>query len=358
MRRKIHPFLTAAAATALLCLVLFLFSPASRPVRGRLTLWYVEGDCARETMERTLARCREESGVAVEARCFADEDALAEAFETGRPDLLYCDHLRAVVLDRQVPLAEVPTPLSLPAALLDAGPRPGRAFLPVGARVPLLLTAGESAPEADSFEALFDAAGPEFRIAADSWSELLYGAMLSKGREMHGRLELDGRDRSYTALYNHMAQAALRGGLENLRGGAERYVREGLLSAAVVRSTVLAQGDYEGLAIRTVPLPEGGAPQRAAELMGFALLDAARAEDAESFWEWLWSGTNNAELALATGLVPVTELPDGSGDGEAETLLRALAQEGELRWLDPEADYAANREDCERLLRRTLDLLD
>nr|MCR5575745.1 hypothetical protein [Oscillospiraceae bacterium] len=83
----------AAVVTLLICLLLFYRAPAGTRAEEKLILWYAETECAAAGMEELAARCEKETGLAVEAVGFADENALADACAGGRPSLLWCSHL-------------------------------------------------------------------------------------------------------------------------------------------------------------------------------------------------------------------------------------------------------------------------
>lgn len=346
----------------LLCLGMFFYNKKTEEAlpesMGILTLWYAEPDLSPAVMESLLTRCREESGIFVNAERFAGEQALAEAFETGRPDLLFCSHIRAAQIDGGEGLAAVAEALPLPETLTEAGSMVGASFFPIGMRLPLLLTNTTlTTAQFDSLESLLLAARETPFITSDEWSMLLYTAMSAEGRQMQGVLEKDRENKRYVALYNLLAEAYFRGGLVVTQENAAEYVRQGLLSCAIVRSTAPAGLEDAGLAFQPVPLPDGAKERYPAELMGFALLQGANTETAERFAQWLRNSQGTKE-ALAAGLVPITR-----GDAGTETsgalgkFLLSFVGKETLFLPDAEEPFFENRASCEQSLRKALELL-
>ena len=358
MKRRLFTALAAVVLAALLSLALYRFTPVSRQAHGSLTLWYTERDCPSPVMEALLADYRAETRRVVLATAFPDEQALADAFEGGRPDLLFCSQLRAWDLNERERLSAPEGLPPLPESVEGVIP-PG--FRPVGGRLPVLLYDPAALPAApESLEALLDQAGEAGTpyLTADSWAALLYEGMLSLGQELHGSLELDVTNKNYVRLYNKLAEAAFSGGLVELSDGPAA-VRQGLLPCAAVSSTAAVGQDGEaGAAVSLLPLPQKGERLYAAELMGFALLGERTAEgEAQAFLSWLAIGGRDGALALRAGLAPLTAGAALTAESALERVLLTLTEEGRLRFLDPESDYCQNREALEARLRASLDLL-
>ena len=301
MKRNIPWALIAVPLAALLCLALYYGTPVSKTARGNLTLWYAETDCPRPVMEALLDAYRDETRRLVTAAAFPDEASLAAAFESGRPDLLLCSHVRAFDMDEREGLTVLQDMPPLPEAVEGVSPQIGASFFPFGARLPLLVAdAGRFPIAPESLEALLgqaEEAGAPF-LAADSWADVLYQGMFARGSELHGNLKTDLRDESCKALYNALAQAAYAGALADVSGAAG-YVRQGLLPCAIVSSQTLAGlEDASGLRVFPLPQPEGGRAAYSAELMGFAVLAGKKtAGEAKAFLNWLAIGERGAALA-------------------------------------------------------------
>ena len=357
-RRLLRLALIAAAALA--CLAIALLG-RFRPVEHTqgITLWYTAEDCPDTVMESLLDVYRQETGSWVEGVCFENEGELGAAFETGRPDLLFCSHIRAAQLDEREPLGTLASPLPIPTKLADVRPAVGVSFCPVGSRLPLLL-ADTAHAEGDfpDFETLLDTAEGAPFLASDCWAELLYSECLAAGGGMTGLAAKDAEDPVYAALYNRVAGAAFRGEVIAAENAAD-YVRLGELPCAVTRSTKLAGLDRNDLTFRAfpLPLPKDGQARYPAELMGFAPLAGADMQAAERFLQWLGHG-RAPEMALAAGLVPAADAYTGRGaDSDFARVLVGLAAGETLFWPDADEPFFQNRAACEAALRETLDLL-
>jgi len=344
------------AVAAALCVGMVYFSRGEAPKSGgSLTLWYVEDDCAPAVMRSLLERCRKETGILVEETAFADEKALGEAFDNGKPDLLFCNHFRAASLAQRGKLSPLSAPRAFSESLKTAGEEIGSSFFPIGGRLPVLLTNTTLNSESyETLEALLTAAGTQPFVLADDLSDLLFAAALSEGHWIKGEPEADKADYVFVSLYNMLAESAFLGGLRPMEAAAD-YVRQGMIPCAITRSTALAGADEPDLRVSLPPLPEGGTRLYPAELMGFALMEGIYMPSAESFVEWLYSGTEDSAAALSAGLVPIhTGAP---GENGIEKSLAAFAQSGLVCFLAPDTEFYLNRADWEPRLRTALDLL-
>ena len=337
---------TAALIALAVCLILFWLAPARTRVEGELVLWYAGTDCSEEGMKALAARCEKETGLHVEAVGFPDERALADAFAEGRPDLLWCSHVRAYDIDRGEGLIALPETAACPEGSAEG-------FFPLGARLPVLLRSTARLPEAPaSLEALLES-GEKDVLGAECWADVLYEAMAALGHSMSGLRTADSAEPDYVRLYNLLGRAAFDGAAVNAPDAADR-VRQGSLAAAVVDSMALAQWEGDGLLVDPLPLPAGAAPRYAGIWMGFA-----RTKDGpvtEAFLRWLSDKGRSTELALSLGLVP---FHPGAGEGKtpAESALLRIARGAAVSALDPGCSYLKNREACEQGLRLSLDLL-
>jgi hypothetical protein len=339
------------AAAAVLCLLMARFAGNSqRDMRGSLTLWYAETDCPQTVMDGFAAVCRGESGIGIRAVAFADEDALGDAFENERPDLIFCSHFRAGSLAERGRLAGVQNSTDA-----ETGEWIGRAFFPIGARLPLLLTNTALADgKIENLEALLSADDTAV-LASNDWAELLFTAMYAYGRAMQGIPEADREDGVYRRLYNTLAEAAFRGALVLTGEATVDYVRQGLVPYAVVRSTEVAGLRDEKLSVSLLPLPKDAQLLYPAELMGFAVLEGNDAGSTEIFLSWLSGGTQGAAASLAAGLVPLNT--SVSGKSAIEKTLVEIAKSGELRYPTMDTVFYDRRAACERQLQEALDLL-
>ena len=341
-------------AALLLCVGMLVWSVQTEKNRpaftGRLSLWYAENDCPTPLMDALMKRCREKTGLWIEATAFENQKALGEAFEKGAPDLLYCSHLRAEKLAEQGSLEALPEPVGV----TEPWPWVGLSFFPLGSHLPLLLVDTARAPaEWESLEELYAAEdGP--RMVSDDWSELLFTALYNEGYTMRAD-EQDRENETWLSAYNALAEAVFRGAIVGVPERAADYVRSGAVPCAVTRSTNLAGLTGAGLRARLLPPPAGREALYPAELMGFALLRGADTRTALLFAPWLESPGEGSALALKMGLVPWDA--DAAGKSGIEESLAEIAGSGLLRCLPGDTLFYENREVCEEQMRAAFDLL-
>lgn len=364
MKKGIVRRVLILAFAGLLCLGMVLYARKAdnnggqKTAVGSIRLWFAAPDCAPAVMDELLLRCREETGLAVFADYFPDEQALAAALETDRPDLLFCSHIRAAYIDGIGGLAALDEALPIPESLKEIQPTPGRVFFPIGSRLLLLLQNTALTEEKfDNLESLLNAAADTPFLTTDDWSMLLYTAMRAEGKEMQGLPEKDRENKSYRTLYNLLGEASFRGGLAITEQDAAEYVRQGLLPCAIVRSSALAGLNDTGLRVLPMPLPKRAETAYTAELMGFAMPSGTDAGKTEIFLRWLWNGQGR-EAALDAGLAPITNPDPGAvPDSELKQLLLTLTESNSLVWPDGQEAFFLNHESCEARLREALDLL-
>ena len=336
----------AALAALAVCLILFWLAPVKTRAEGELVRWYAGTDCPAEGMDALAARCEKETGLHVEAVGFPDENALADAFAEGRPDLLWCSHVRAYDIDEGEGLVALPETVSRPAQSVEG-------FFPLGARLPVLLRSETRLAEApESLEALLGTEG-EAVLGAACWADVLYEGMYALGHAMSGLRTADSANPDYVRLYNLLGRAAYDGAAVNVPDAADR-VRQGSLAAAVTDSVSLAQWEGDGLLVDPLPLPAGAPARYAGIWMGFARTKAG--PEAETFLRWLSGKGRSTELALSMGLVP---FHPGAGEGKTplEAALLRIGRGGEVSALDPGCSYLRNREVGEEGLRLSFELL-
>ena len=350
----------AAALIAAFAICLFLMlSPGSSSAQP-LRLWYISGDCSDKALASLVSDYNRRGGkrarpVAVQS--FEDEAALGAVFETDMPDLLLCSHAKAVQLDSRAVLARLDADTAVWTQEVSGLEGVGEYFLPLGARVTVLVTDTAKCEAAglpaswDSLEALLDTAqdyaassGTAF-LAADSYAAVFRGALLSLGADFDPAApSVNSED--YAKIFNALAQCAYNGGLSAAKSSS------GELPCALARSTALGGGLPSSLSASLAPLPEGGSDMRPAELLGIAVLhnENRNSDAAIAFIDWLCGGERLSKLALDSGLVPVSE-PDSASDSP----LLELYDCGKLSFAD--TDGSAERE-FDAQFRRTIELLN
>ena len=326
----------------------------SRPAAGRLTLWYAESDCPKDVMDKLLARCRQQTGLWIDATAFPDEKALGEAAENAAPELLWCSHVRAGRLWEEGELGALAETVPGAEAARAIGEWVGVSFFPLGSRLPLLLVdTGRTDGQFKNLEALYAAGEGTPFLVSDDWAELLFTTLFTQGYTMRGD-EKDRESYIWEDGYNALAGAFFHGGFATAEDPAV-YVREGLVPCAITNSMRLAGIAGEKLQARLLPLPEGAPAQYPAELMGFAFFDGADPAAAESFGRWLCGSGEGDSQALAAGLVPLGV--SAPGRTAVEKSIAALAGSGVLFCLPSDTVFYENRADCNRRLSAALDLL-
>ncbi len=367
MKRKIR---------ALVALLLLLLCPALGACGGAggtkdaVSLWVAEGQPLAGELARLAADYNAplgRKGTPVEVRSFADEAALAAAFDTARPDLLLCSHERAFSLYASGALSGVvsflgPDTPSYPEALALYSPCIGQSYFPLGFEAQLLY----ARPEAGSFDRLpalserAEAYGAETGLpflTADSFSGLLYEALLSQGTQLHGLRQLDLAEENYVNTYNQLAQAAYTGGLAAFEAPAAELVEAGYVSCAALASSALAGRDLGDRTVTRLPRMEDGDIYLA---RGWGLAFTARPgreRPAADFLAWLCAAERPAEAALSGGLVPALAVGSMEGGSPLAALLLEISRTQSPHLPEAEADFVRNREALEAELRQAAALL-
>lgn len=357
-----------AAAVLLLCLCLPLMAcAAEKNSRDAVSLWYVEGEAAAPALAALIGEYNaglDGELLPLSLRAFPDEESLAAAFDTARPDLLLCAHPRAMALyDRGLTRDTAPAlagnPPAFAAWLTERFSAVGRSFFPIGTEVQLLYarsgSLGREAPE--DLEALLSRAGAyglENRapfLTADSFAALFYQSLLSQGSEFHGLESLDIRDENYKRSYNLIAAAAYNEGLEALNYPGAALVQGGYLPCALTPSSALAGAETKGFEI--LPLPVSG--RRLGETLGLAVTapEGRGLRSAAAFLGWLMESGRASKLAYDSGLVPAAG-ERAEGDSPLAAVLAALWDAGALHLPDPDCDYYVNRVAFEASFRAAL----
>lgn len=364
--------IVAAALLAALALSLCACGQREKAPTDAVSVWFLEsepfaGQLAElsEAYNRKLSR----EQLPVSLRSFPDEAALAGAFDAARPDLLLCSHERAFALYEAGVLTDAasylgPAVPAYPEALGLYSACIGRSFFPLGFDTQLLLTGPGTEAETD-LEVLLTKArdyGEESGLpylTADSFADLLYGMLLSKGKELHGLRRLDISEPDYRAAYNLLAEAAYTGGLASYEAPAADLLKAGLLPCAAARSSTLTELKGSGLNVFPLPRLESGSVYLAQGVgLAVTVREGRSPRPAAAFLAWLCDPERLAGSALSGGLVPAAGC-DGMEETDALSgVLLELAREGESHLPEPGADYPANREALEAELRSAVELLN
>lgn len=370
---KIKKYIAALLAFAL-CLSLCACAGGekTRNENDALSLWYVEGAAAAEQIMALAGEYAAENGKDfVLVRSFEDEDSLAAALDSVQPDLLLCSLPRAEQLYNRGLLRDISPALSGASSLYTPQLTRrcdgiGGSIFPIGSEVQLLYAAEgcfESAPP-DTMEKLMELAADYGRknglpfFTADSFADLLYDLMLSKGEELHGVREKDINNAEYAAAYNLFASAAYERGVAVTEYSARELVDSGYLPCAAARSSSLV-----GLSAdcRISLLPAGGkGNDRLADCVCIAVTAAENRPTGRivRFMSWLTERERLSALALGSGLVPAVEGASPLGESSLVSALMELYSSVELHIPDYSGDYLRCRKNLEAGLRRSLAFLE
>ena len=342
----------------ILCLVLLACllltgCGAQKADTAALSLWCASGDpllpALRQAAE-TYNQSRKSGALPVAIREFEDAEALTNALNTTRPDLLLCSHTLAFSLSDRGLTTDAGLALSYPEGIAARAEGVGRSVFPVGSRVRLLVSREEIPTDLAALCRLAAAHGGPY-LAADSFADLLCQAVLGSG-EFHADREKDCFSAAFREVWNVLAEAAFAGGITAGDASALSLLESGL-PVAYVYSDSLASGVPAGFVL-TAPGTQGLPLLGDLRCLAVTAGDSRSQHGAATFLRWLFSGARPARMALEAGLVPA--LPGGEGTDALSALLLSL-RERSFFYADGGSDYVKNRAAFERETRRVLDLL-
>lgn len=371
---KIRNLLAVLAALVIVGGI-YIFA-VSRPddARGAITVWYVEGGTMSDEFVALAAGYNKSiSRASLPVQCvpFADEDAMAAAFDTQAPDLVLCSHYRAFDMYARGKLTDISAALGdnapdYPRALSSRSACIGASYFPVGAEVQVLfvntaLTAGR---DLTTLEAL-SAAAEEYRsetdkpfYAAADYAQLFFTEYLREGEEFDAASAARS-SKVYKHIYNLLAENAYTGALSLTSGDEVSAVSAGELGCAVVGTTALPKKLGRGVSVLPVPpLTSAGGEGALGEAWGLAVVarGSRSTGDISAFLAWLFSSNRDTRLALQTQLVPARTSSLITRDALWSALI--ALNTGEIVALPPaDSDFAANRADFERDIRARLAFL-
>ena len=372
---KARRILAVILALAIVAGVYVFFVTREDNSRGMVTLWVEKGSPLSEEIEKLVQSYNSDMAretLPVEIKCFEDEEGLAEAYETGTPDILLCTHLRAFSLYQREKLADISAeetfvPPKYLKSVQSRNSSIGRSFFPVGISVPVMAVNNSLVAQSfsSSFEGVFsDAAsytgktGKVF-LACDSTAELCYLYMLRFGEEFTGKIEDLNSKKQFLALYNTFAEAAFDGSISFVGEDAVKYFANGAVPCLFIDSEKLRGIDLSSVAVRDIPSPDGSMnSDTMGTAYGFAVTNGGcRSKgDTAAFISWVFSENRSSQSALACMLAPATE--DGKASvGTAESLLNDMAKSRLIVLPDPASDYISNKSGFEESFREEMERL-
>jgi len=365
----------AAICALFICCIFCSCSKTEEENRDTVSIWYAP-DC-HVPAEKLVAlvneynELRSEDYLAVSLRSFESIETLANAFESGRPDLLLCSHDKAFDLYDRGELRDIKAELgnALPQyvqTISQRSPAIGGSFYPLGSQVPLVYVREDVYNPVifSDFEAFLAEASGYYStyncpfFTADSFSQLFYSLLLRLDTEFHADSKTDSRSKNYTYVYNLIANAAYYGGLAPMESRGVELVQSGKLAAAIVASSDLAAAQEEYYCF--CPLPEfGGNSVCLANIQGFAVTarEGRSLDSIVSFLSWLFENERLNTLALGSGLVPAAAYTGNTSGGKLESLLLELSDSSDLHTPDYYCDYMKNRYEFEVYIRAALSQL-
>lgn len=316
--------------------------PAEKTSAASLSLWAQESGALTQELERRVERYNAAvPETAVELRLFSDEQSLADAMDSARPDLLLCRADHALALYGQdrlnlLPSDDAPLPRSS-RIFRELSECVGASYFPLCADVQLLaadpaVPGQNDAAVLSSMERLCTAASesaPDTDIpffAADSYAALFAVCLAQSGEDFHARRSEDIRSEAYRRLYNHLAGAAYNGGLVWEAGDLLPALLEGRLSCLLSTATRLA-GHGDALLFYPMPVVQGGQKLCLAEIWGVAVTSPFddSLPGAAAFLRWLCGGALDSGWLLERGWLPAAEGPWPEKGGSFVGALRATA---------------------------------
>lgn len=360
-----------ALLLSLLCLLLCACGTQTPDNQDTVMIWGLEGDALLRPLQERIEEYNRDTGglLPVTLRSFPDEESLAAAFESARPDLLLCDHARAAALYESGVLQDIRAGLGetaprYPENLSAVFEGLGRSYYPLGAAVILLYADREAANlsaygDLESLCRCACAYGEKEKkpfFTSDDFSALFYQGMLSWQVEFHGEPERDERSEVYVTLYNLLANGTYEGGILPTDYAGRSLVQAGTLPCAAVWSNRLAGAPEEGKLF--APLP-GLREQQELLAWGHGLAVTLRpgrgSRSTVGFLRWLFSEGRADQMALDGGLVPVAEGASPAADSTLDLKLLELGRKYNLHLPDPGGDYWRHRESFESFFRAALE---
>jgi len=362
---KLRGILAVILAVAIAAGVYVFFSTREDNSRGMVTLWYEKGSPLAGEIEKLAESYNSDMSrntLPIETKCFESEEELAEAYETGTPDILLCSHLRAFSLYSREKLADISgettfTAPEYPKTVQSRNGSIGTSFFPVGMSVPVMVINNSLVSQSsyNSFEDVFSAAADYTRktgkpfFACDSIAELYYVCMLRFGEEFNGVFEDINSTNKFLDLYNTFAEATFDGNIAYLGTDGIKYFAEGAIPCVITTSDKLKGIDPDGVTVCDVPAPSGSAnTDTMGTAYGFAITNGGcRSKgDTAAFISWVLSNGRSAQAALDCMLVPATE--GGNADeGSFPALLGSILKKELISLPTPDSDYISNRQSFE-----------
>ena len=342
--------------------------------RDSVSLWCLESEPALNELNKLVSQYNSKRGrdvLPVSVRTFPDEISLAAGFDTMRPDILLCSENKAQELSGLGLTKDISTHLSLPCPsyysyITERIPEAGLDIFPLGGDIQLLCTKKDcfSLSERNDLSIKFicseaekyaEEKGLPF-FTAQSFSNLIYDAMLEEGREFHALKDYDIKHEEYRSIYNLLASAAYSGGLISSEYSPCQLLRASYLPCAFVKSSSLSDFPTEDYSL-FMPFE---AESCLSQISCFAVTirEGRDKSSAAAFLSWLFEGANFSSLSVKSGLVPSFQISDYAASSSFEALLIKLSTSSKLHLPEKNSDFLLNQLEFEQSFRQAIGLFD
>lgn len=323
------------------------------PVTDTLTLWCTADAPITAAIGRLIADYNDLPGqtMPVSLKVFSSEAAMAEAFNSMRPDLLLCTHHRAANLRQSAQLSVIPGLEDALAAVMNSGFESffDGSFIPLGAELPLLLCApGANTVPGTISELLELVSGKDgMSLGISSWADVFAAASCRGDYEFCCELSLDRDSEFFSELYNGFAELAY-GGRLCFSPRPEELVVRGELPYAIVSSCALAELSLDNCTVGAMPDLYETDTQFMSSVWGFAVTAGAgrSAKAADAFVSWLMDGSRLGDTAVACGLLPAAA--STLRTTPLRTALFDIYRSCELYMSEGDSPFYTGREDFDR----------
>ena len=359
---KFRRFLAVILAIAIAAGVYVLFSTKEDNSRGAVTLWYEKDSPLAEELEALVKSYNSDikrETLPVELKCFDSESALAEAYETGSPDILLGSHLRAFSLYLKNKLTDISSEetFATPAYSKNLTSRSssiGNSFFPIGISVPVIAINNSFAQQNsfDSFEDMLSAASEYTAdtvspfLSINSAAEQYYIYLLRFAVEFSGRFDEINSDKQYLSLYNIFAETAFEGSVAFLGDEAANYLAENAISCIIISSDALKGVDTENVSVRDIPAPaESLNHDTVGTAYGLAVTNGGcrSTRDTAAFITWIFENNRSSQAAADARLAPVLEKDSYKTDAIG-TAIANIVKEEVVVLPAADSDYMLNRD--------------
>lgn len=323
---KFRGVLAVILAIAIAAGVYILFSTKEDNSRGAVTLWYEKGSPLAGELEALVKSYNSDikrETLPVELKCFDNESALAEAYETGSPDILLCSHLRAFSLYSKNKLTDISSEETFVAPaysknLTSRNSSIGNSFFPIGISVPVIAF-NNSLAQQNSFGSFEDMLSAASDYAADTESPFLsinsiaeqyYIYLLRYNVEFDGKFEEINSDKQYLSLYNSFAEAAFEGSVAFLGDNAVNYLAENAIPCVIVSSDTLKGVDADNISVCDIPASaESLNHDTVGTAYGLAVTNGGcrSTRDTAAFITWIFENNRSSQAAIDARLAPSSE---------------------------------------------------